>query len=274
VHGPWAPQQGHYFNPAKLLLDPYARALSGPVAWHSSFASHPEPVTDLAAERAPDPRDSAGALPKCVVLDSAFDWGADVPPRTPWDRTVIYECHVKGMPKRHPAGPEALRGTSLGLSSEPVVWHLRELGVTAVELLPIQQEAGEQRLARLGLTNYWGYSTIAYFAPDIRFASAGRPGGQVAEFRQMVRELHAAGLEVLLDVVYNHTAEGGAEGPTLAFRGIDNRSYYRLDPEHPARYVDVTGCGNTLDLRAGPALDLALDSLRYWVEHMHVDGFR
>jgi len=274
VHGPWAPELGHYFNPVKLLLDPYARALTGPVAWHPSFASHPEPIPEAAAQRAADPRDSAGALPKCVVLDPAFDWGDDAPPRTPWDRTVIYECHVKGMTMRHPAVPERLRGTYLGLSSEPVVRHLRELGVTAVELLPVHQEAGEPRLARLGLTNYWGYSTIGYFAPDVRFASSDRVGGQVAEFQQMVRELQAAGLEVLLDVVYNHTAEGGAGGPTLAFRGIDNRAYYRLDPEDPARYVDFTGCGNTLDLRAVPGLELALDSMRYWVERMHVDGFR
>jgi isoamylase len=273
VHGPWAPSQGHYFNPAKLLLDPYARALTGPVAWHPALRTHPEPLTE-AAERLVDPRDSAGVLPKCVVVDPAFDWADDQPPGTPWDRTVIYECHVKGMTMRHPAVPERLRGTYLGLSSEPVVRHLRDLGVTAVQLLPVQQEADEPRLARLGLTNYWGYSTIGYFAPDVRFAADHGTGCQVAEFQQMVRELHAAGLEVLLDVVYNHTGEGGADGATLAFRGIDNRAYYRLQPDDPARYVDVTGCGNTLDLRAAPALDLVLDSLRYWVERMHVDGFR
>jgi glycogen operon protein len=274
IYGPWAPAQGHYFNPAKLLLDPYARALSGPVTWHPALASYPEPVAGAAAERLPDPRDSAGVLPKCVVVDPAFDWGDDAPPRTPWDRTVIYECHVKGMTRRHPAVPERLRGTFLGLSSEPVVRHLRELGVTAVQLLPVQQEADEPRLARLGLTNYWGYSTIGYFAPDARFASDERAGRQVVEFQHMVRELHAAGLEVLLDVVYNHTAEGAVAGATLAFRGIDNRAYYRLDRDDPARYVDVTGCGNTLDLRAAPGLDLVLDSLRYWVDQMHVDGFR
>jgi glycogen operon protein len=273
VHGPWAPELGHYFNPAKLLLDPYARALTGPVTWHPALASHPDPIA-AAPDRSPDPRDSAAVLPKCVVVDSSFDWAGDAPPRTPWDRTVIYECHVKGTTVRHPDVPAELRGTYLGLSSEPVVRHLRDLGVTAVQLMPVHQEAGEPRLARLGLTNYWGYSTIGYFAPDVRFASGDRVAAQVAEFKQMVRELHAAGLEVLLDVVYNHTAEGGAGGPTLAFRGIDNRSYYRLDPEEPARYRDFTGCGNTLDLRGGPGLELALDSLRYWVEHMHVDGFR
>jgi glycogen operon protein len=273
VRGPWAPAQGHSFNPAKLLLDPYARAVTGPVHWHPALSSHPE-ASAGPAERLADPRDSAGALPKCVLVDSAFDWGGDAPPRTPWDRTVIYECHVKGMTMRHPEVPDRLRGTYLGLSSEPILRHLRELGVTAVQLLPVQQEAGEARLARLGLTNYWGYSTIGYFAPDVRFASGDRIGCQVAEFQQMVRELHAAGLEVLLDVVYNHTAEGGADGSTLAFRGIDNGSYYRLDREHPGRYLDFTGCGNTLDLRAAPGLELVLDSLRYWVEQMHVDGFR
>ncbi|MGN6391905.1 MAG: glycogen debranching protein GlgX [Gemmatimonadales bacterium] len=271
VQGPWAPDQGHRFNPAKLLLDPGARALSGPVRWHPALASHP----DGAAGSSPvaDPRDSAGAMPKCVVIDPAFDWQDDAPPAIPWDRTVIYECHVKGMTMLHPEVPEPLRGTYLGLSSEPIVRHLKSLGVTAVELMPIHQEASEPRLARLGLVNYWGYSPIAYCAPDPRYATGGL-GRQVAEFKQMVRELHTAGLEVLLDVVYNHTAEGGIDGPTLSFRGIDNAGYYRLDPADPTRYLDFTGCGNTLDLRGGPALELALDSLRYWVDEMHVDGFR
>jgi isoamylase len=273
VHGPWAPEQGHRFNPAKLLLDPYARALSGSVLWNPSLASHPDGPPGAAPELSADPRDSAGAMPKCVVMDVAFDWGDDQRPRTPWDRTVIYECHVKGMTMLHPEVPKELRGTYLGLSSEPVIRHLRSLGVTAVELLPVHQEASEPRLAALGLVNYWGYSSIGYFAPDVRFARGGN-GRQVDEFKTMVRELHRAGLEVLLDVVYNHTAEGGYLGPTLCFRGIDNASYYRLDPERPGRYLDFTGCGNTLDLRRAPALELALDSLRYWVEEMHVDGFR
>jgi isoamylase len=271
VHGPWAPEEGHLFNPAKLLIDPYVRALSGPVQWRPELASHPADVAG--ARPAADPRDSAPAMPKCVVVDPAFDWQEDRRPNTPWDRTVIYECHVKGMTMLHPDVPEALRGTYLGLASEPIIDHLRSLGITAVELLPVHQHASEPRLARLGLSNYWGYSPIAYFAPDPRFATAGL-GRQVVEFKQMVRALHAAGLEVLLDVVYNHTGEGGLNGPTLAFRGIDNAAYYRLDAADPARYVDVTGCGNTLDLRGGPALELALDSLRYWVEEMHVDGFR
>jgi glycogen operon protein len=272
VHGPYAPERGHRFNPAKLLIDPYARALSGPVVPDRAHLGYgPPSSTDDGST--PDPRDSAGVMPKCIVVDPAYDWGDDRRPRTPWDRTVVYECHVKGMTKLHPDVPEPLRGTYLGLSSDPIIAHLQSLHVTAVELLPVHQEATEPRLAALGLTNYWGYSPIAYFAPDVRFARAS-DGGQVAEFKTMVRRFHAAGLEVLLDVVYNHTAEGGALGPTLAFRGVDSLAYYRLDPEHPARYLDYTGCGNTLDLRRDPGLDLALDSLRYWVEEMHVDGFR
>ena len=273
VHGPWLPEEGHRCNPAKLLLDPYARALSGSVHWNSALASHPDGPPGGALDRSADPRDSAGAMPKCVVIDPAFDWGDDASPRTPWDRTVIYECHVKGMTMLHPGVPKELRGTYLGLCSDPILEHLRSLGVTAVELLPVHQEASEPRLAGLGLVNYWGYSPIAYFAPDVRFATTGS-GRQVEEFKAMVRRFHAAGLEVLLDVVYNHTAEGGHLGPTLSFRGIDNTAYYRLDPAHPDRYLDFTGCGNTLDLRRAPGLDLALDSLRYWVEEMHVDGFR
>ena len=273
VHGPYEPHQGHRFNPAKLLLDPYARALSGPAPWDDSFNSHPDAPPGGSPDLVADPRDSAGALPKCVVLSGEFDWGGDRPPDTPWDRTVIYECHVKGMTMLHPEVPEPLRGTYLGLCSDPVLGHLEALGVTAVELLPVHQEASEPRLAGLGLVNYWGYSSIGYFAPDARFATEGM-GRQVAEFKAMVRRFHEAGLEVLLDVVYNHTAEGGHRGPTLCFRGVDNASYYRLDPTYPERYVDFTGCGNTLDLRKPRALELVLDSLRYWVREMHVDGFR
>jgi glycogen operon protein len=274
AHGPYDPAQGHRFNPAKLLLDPYARALSGPIRWRPEMASHPDAAVATAAPDPPaDPRDSGGAMPKCVVLDPAYDWGGDRRLETPWDRTVIYECHVKGMTMLHPGVPPALRGTYLGLCSDPILEHLTSLHVTAVELMPVHQEASEPRLHRLGLVNYWGYSPIGYFAPDVRFATEGG-GRQVAEFREMVRRLHAAGIEVLLDVVYNHTAEGGAYGPTLAFRGLDNAVYYRLDPDDRRRYLDYTGCGNTLDLREGPALDLVLDSLCYWVEEMHVDGFR
>jgi glycogen operon protein len=273
VEGPYAPERGHRFNPAKLLLDPYARALSGPVSWSPPLASHPDPVPGHPPDRSADPRDSAGAMPKSLVVDPAFDWGDDRRPRTPWDRTLIYECHVKGMTMLHPDVPAELRGTYLGLCSDPILAHLTALGVTAVELLPVHQEASEPRLTRLGLSNYWGYSPIGYFAPDMRFASGG-PGRQVDEFKTMVRRFHAAGLELILDVVYNHTAEGGEGGPTLAFRGVDNLAYYRMDAAHPGRYVDFTGCGNTFDLRRGPGLDLVLDSLRYWAEEMHVDGFR
>ena len=272
VDGPFAPARGHRFNPAKLLLDPYARALSGPIEWRPELASHPDVSDGGVHETSADPRESAGAMPKGIVVDPTYDWGDDRRLEIPWDRTVIYECHVKGMTMLHPEVPSELRGSYLGLCSDPILAHLRSLHVTAVELLPIHQEASEPRLHRLGLVNYWGYSPIGYFAPDVRFATAA--GRQIDEFRTMVRRFHAAGIEVLLDVVYNHTAEGGAAGPTLAFRGIDNAAYYRLDPERPERYVDFTGCGNTLDLRAGPALDLAVDSLRYWVEEMHVDGFR
>ena len=212
-------------------------------------------------------------MPKSVVIDPAYDWGDDRRLETPWDRTVIYECHVKGMTMLHPEVPAELRGTYLGLCSDPIIAHLQSLHVTAIELMPVHQEASEPRLHRLGLVNYWGYSPIAYFAPDVRFASAGG-GRQIDEFRRMVRRFHAAGIEVLLDVVYNHTAEGGAFGPTLSFRGLDNAAYYRLDPAQLDRYLDFTGCGNSLDARSSPGLDLVLDSLRYWVEEMHVDGFR
>ncbi|MEO6057942.1 MAG: alpha-amylase family glycosyl hydrolase, partial [Gemmatimonadales bacterium] len=272
VHGSYDPERGHRCNPAKLLLDPYARALSGPVLWRAALASHPDAPPGQPPDLAADLRDSAGAMPKCVVLDPAFAWGDDRRPGTPWDRTVIYECHVKGMTMRHPDVPEALRGTYLGLCSDPILAHLQSLGVTAVQLLPIHQTAGDPRLHGLGLVNYWGYGSIGFFAPDVRFATAGH-GRQVEEFKSMVRRFHAAGIEVLLDVVYNHTAEDGHRGPTLAFRGID-ASYYRLDPTAPGEYLDYTGCGNTLDLRQGPVLDLVLDSLRYWVDEMHVDGFR
>ena len=274
AQGPYAPSRGHLFNPAKLLLDPYARALSGPVLWRPELATHPDgtAAASVAGEPPADPRDSAGAMPKCVVIDPAFEWGDDRRPGTPWDRTVIYECHVKGMTMLHPDVPAELRGTYLGLCSDPILEHLASLHVTAVELMPVHQEASEPRLHRLGLVNYWGYSSIGYFAPDPRFATRG--GRPIDEFRQMVRRFHAAGIEVLLDVVYNHTAEGGRGGPTLSFRGLDNLAYYRLDPDRAGGYVDFTGCGNTLDLRRRPALDLVLDSLTFWVEEMHVDGFR
>jgi isoamylase len=268
VHGPWAPESGQRFNPHKLLVDPWARALSGPVRWDPALLGH-----DPAAPERPDPRDSAPWVPKGLVVGPDFEWEDDAPPRIPWSRTVLYECHVKGMTWRHPEVPPEQRGRFLGLSSEPVVAHLRTLGVTTLELLPIQHHAVDAHLAALGLPNYWGYMTLGFFAPDPRFAS-GALGAQVLEFREMVKRLHRAGLEVILDVVYNHTPEGGAEGPTLSLRGIDNASYYRLRVEDPAEYVDHTGCGNTLNVSHPRALQLVLDSLRHWVTEMHVDGFR
>ena len=271
VEGPYAPQQGHRFNPEKLLVDPYARAISGSVEWDSALygfsVGHPD--EDLSC----DPRDSAAFMPKCVVASGGFPWGDDRSPRTPWNRTVIYECHVKGMTVRHPDVPEHLRGRYLGLSSKPVIDHLRELGVTALELMPVHHRVSERALVEAGRSNYWGYNTLGFFAPDPRFASGGL-GQQVDEFRSMVKSLHRAGIEVILDVVYNHSAEGGRDGPTLSFRGIDNVSYYRLDPENPRRYVDTTGCGNTLNTGHYRTHQLMMDSLRYWVQEMHVDGFR
>ncbi len=271
VHGPYAPHAGHRFNPAKLLLDPYAKAIAGPVRWSDGLSGHLEGIS--AGDTAPDPRDSGGLVPRSVVVDTSFDWGEDQPLRTPWDRTVIYECHVKGMTAMHPQVPAELRGTYLGLASEPVVDHLLSLGITAVELMPVHQMADDRHLVQRGLTNYWGYNTIGFFAPDGRFASGGEVS-QVQEFKSMVKALHRAGLEVILDVVYNHTAEGDRFGPTICFRGVDNASYYRLDPADPARYLDFTGCGNTLDLGNAFTTQLVMDSLRYWVTDMHVDGFR
>ncbi|HXE58832.1 MAG TPA: glycogen debranching protein GlgX [Gemmatimonadales bacterium] len=270
VHGPYAPERGHRFNPAKLLLDPYARAVNRPVRWNEALYDYRRGAGDAPE---PDDRDSAPGMPKCVVVESAFSWEGDEPPRTPWNRTVIYECHVKGMTVRHPEVPEPLRGTYLGLSTDAVIDHFLRLGVTAVELLPCHQSLAEDFLQRRGLTNYWGYSSIGYFAPDVRFATAGL-GQQVAEFKTMVKRLHRAGLEVILDVVYNHTGEGNHQGPTVCFRGIDNAVYYRLDPGDPRRYVDYTGTGNTLDLTHPRVMQLVMDSLRYWVTEMRVDGFR
>jgi glycogen operon protein len=271
VHGPYAPERGHRFNSHKLLIDPYARALAGPLRWDDALFGYTvgDPREDLTI----DERDSAPFVPKCVVIDPAFTWGDDRPPRVPWNRTVIYECHVKGMTRLHPGIPEHLRGTYLGLASEPIVDHLLSLGVTAVELLPVHQFATDRHLVEGGLTNYWGYNTIGFFASDVRYATGGL-GQQVSEFKSMVKAFHRAGLEVILDVVYNHTAEGSHLGPTLSMRGIDNLSYYRLEPQDPRRYVDFTGTGNSLNMRHPNALQLVMDSLRYWAKEMHVDGFR
>ncbi len=265
VHGPYRPRDGLRYNPAKLLLDPYARAVDG------GFTPHPA-VYGYAGADGPEPQDSAPYVPRSVVVHDAFPWGNDTRPQTPWDDTVIYELHVRGFTERHPGVPEPLRGTYAGLAHPAALEHLVRLGVTAVELLPTQQFVTEPAVTRRGLSNYWGYNTIGYFAPHAAYAAT--PGGQVREFKAMVRALHAAGIEVILDVVYNHTAEGDETGPTLCFRGIDNPGYYRLSADDQRRYVDYTGCGNTLDVRHPYVLQMLMDSLRYWVTEMHVDGFR
>jgi glycogen operon protein len=270
VHGGYVPLEGHRHNPAKLLLDPYARAITESVRWNDAVFGY---VRGAAADSEPDPRDSAPSVPRSVVVDPTFQWGGDRHPRTPWHRTVIYECHVRGMTMLHPEVPERLRGTYLGLATDPVIEHLRALGVTAVELLPVHHRITEGELEARGLTNYWGYNSIGYFAPDARFATGTR-GEQVAEFKSMVKRLHRAGIEVILDVVYNHTAEGGRSGPTLSFRGICNTAYYRLEPADRSRYVNLTGCGNTINTVHPRTLQLIVDSLRYWATEMHVDGFR
>ena len=272
VHGPYAPAFGHRFNPAKVLLDPYAKAVAGSVSWDDALFGHRPGEAETSA--APDPRDSAAFVPKCVVVESAFSWGDDKLLRTPWHKTVIYEVQVKGFTARHPQVPPELRGTYAGLASPAALEHLKRLGVTAVELLPVHHSVAEQHLVDRGLTNYWGYNSIGYLAPDSRFASTGARGEQVAEFKTMVKRLHQAGIEVILDVVYNHTAEGNHAGPTLCFRGIDNVAYYRLEEGDLSRYRDYTGCGNTLNLTHPRSLQLLMDSLRYWVLDMHVDGFR
>jgi glycogen operon protein len=275
VHGPHAPSQGLRFNPAKLLLDPYAKAIGGTIKWNDALAGYPLRSSDPDRDLIADTADSAAAIPKSIVVESAFTWGDDRPLRTAWNRTVIYECHVKGLTILHPGVPDALKGTYLGLVTDPILEHLSGLGVTAVELLPVHHVASERRLMEQGLANYWGYSSIGYFAPDVRYATGtGQGGHQVAEFKSMVKQFHQAGIEVLLDVVYNHTGEGNHLGPTLSFRGLDNARYYRLNPDNPRLHLDFTGCGNTVDVRHHRTRQLVVDSLRYWVEEMHVDGFR
>ena len=274
VHGPYAPEQGHRFNPAKLLIDPYAKAIEGPVLWERASVLPYVPDGTPDADLEPDDEDDAAAVPKCVVVDPRFEWEDDRPPRTPWHETVIYEAHVKGFTKRHPEVREDLRGTYAGLASEPALAYLRDLGVTAVELLPVHHVADEHFLLDRGLTNYWGYSSIGYLAPHALYAATGTRGEQVREFKGMVKALHRAGIEVILDVVYNHTAEGNHLGPMLSFRGVDNASYYRLVPDDPRHYMDFTGTGNSLNPVHPSVLRLIMDSLRYFVLECHVDGFR
>ena len=271
VDGPYEPENGHRFNPAKLLIDPYAKAVSGPIDWNDDLFGYTlgDPDEDLSR----DGRDSAAALPKSVVIDPSFTWQDDRHPRTPWNRSVIYETHVRGLTMQHPGVPQHLRGTYLGLASDPIVDHLLGLGVTAVELMPVHHFVADRYLVERGLTNYWGYNTIGFFAPHVGYATGGL-GQQVSEFKSMVRTLHRAGIEVILDVVYNHTAEGNHLGPTLSFRGIDNAVYYRLSAENPRYYEDYTGTGNSLNVLHPRAIGMVTDSLRYWVTDMHVDGFR
>jgi isoamylase len=275
VHGPYAPLEGLRFNPAKLLLDPYAKAIDGVVDWaHDANVLPYVPDGTDEADLELDDEDDAAAMPKSVVIDDAFLWEGDRPPRIPFADTVIYETHVKGFTMRHPEVRQDLRGTYAGLASEEAIAYLVELGVTAVELLPVHHISDEAFLAERGLRNYWGYSTVGYFAPHSEYAATGRRGEQVREFKGMVKALHTAGIEVILDVVYNHTAEGNHLGPMLSFKGADNRSYYRLAPDDPRHYVDFTGTGNSLNPVHPNVLRLIMDSLRYWAIECHVDGFR
>ncbi|HEX2473305.1 MAG TPA: glycogen debranching protein GlgX, partial [Lacipirellulaceae bacterium] len=258
VHGRFDPATGHWFNPRKVLLDPYAKAIARDLRWTNS-------VCDAGTDTAP-------FAPLARVVETSFDWGNDSAPRTPWHETLVYELHVKGFTKQHPDVSESLRGTYAGLASAPAIKHLQSLGVTAVELLPVHYHIDERFLIEKRLVNYWGYNTLGFLAPDPRYAASG-PEAAVQEFKAMVKALHAAGIEVILDVVYNHTAEGDHTGPTLSFRGIDNLAYYRLDDDR-SRYVDFTGCGNSLNVAHPRTLQLIMESLRYWVQEIHVDGFR
>jgi len=268
VHGPYEPAHGHRFNPAKLLMDPYARMVDRELICGDAHLAFPlgSPGQDLEIDR----RDNADSVPKCVVTSNLFDWRDDRPPAIPWSETVVYECHIGSMTRLHPAVPEVARGRYAGLSHPSVIEHLQRLGITTVELMPVQGFADEAFLRQKGLRNHWGYSPLNYFAPERRYAHVSA----IDEFKSMVRALHAAGLEVILDVVYNHTFEGSHVGPTLSWRGIDNASYYRLQNRDARYYIDDTGCGNTLNLSHPRVLQMVMDSLRYWVQEMHVDGFR
>ncbi|MBA2691305.1 MAG: glycogen debranching protein GlgX [Rubrobacter sp.] len=266
IYGPYKPDEGHRFNPNKLLLDPYAKATVGEYDWDYIHFGYKDPEDDESFDK----QDNAPGTPKCRVVDTAFTWGDDRPPKTPWHDTVIYELHVKGFTKLHPTVPPELRGTYAGLVSPPAIEHLQRLGITAVELMPVHLFVDDKHLLDSGLKNYWGYNSIGFLTPDMRYSATG----SISEFKTMVKRLHRAGLEVILDVVYNHTAEGNHLGPTLSFRGIDNAAYYRLMDDDKHHYMDYTGTGNTLNMMHPRVLQLIMDSLRYWILEMHVDGFR
>ncbi|MCC6932198.1 MAG: glycogen debranching protein GlgX [Deltaproteobacteria bacterium] len=272
VYGPYEPEKGHRYNPKKVLLDPYAKAIARDITWNDTMFGYAygSPRADLEM----DQHNNAEYAPLGVVIDPSFTWGNDTSPDIPWHKTVIYEAHAKGLTYLHPDVPRNLRGTYAGIGSPSVIEHLTKLGVTAIELMPSFYRVNEWRLEQKQLSNYWGYNTIAFFAPDIRYTTFDAWEAPVREFKSMVRALHAAGIEVILDVVYNHTAESDHLGPTLSFRGIDNKCYYRLDPKDKSRYQDFTGCGNTLNMQHPRVLQLIMDSLRYWTQEMHIDGFR
>jgi isoamylase len=272
VDGPYLPDTGHRFNPNKLLIDPYARAIDGDVECIDALLGYQagDPLEDLH----PDERDSALCIPKSVVIDPSFDWENVASPQTPFYKMIIYEVHVKGFTQLHPEIPPNLRGTYAGLAHPVAIKYLQQLGITAVELLPVHQFVNDRFVTERGLTNYWGYNSIGFLAPHAAYSSSGKDGQQVNEFKEMVKALHRSGIEVILDVVYNHTAEGNHTGPTLSFRGIDNASYYRLRSDNPRFYIDYTGTGNTLNMMQPNVLQIIMDSLRYWIQEMHVDGFR
>jgi len=270
IHGPWEPTKGHRFNPNKVLVDPYAKGIERHTNWHDSMFNYKIGEDDLSYSE----EDNAAYAPLACVVDTAFTWGTDYPPNIPWHKTIIYEAHIKSITKNHPEVPEDYRGTYAGLCFEPIINHLKELGVTAVELLPVHYHVTSRHLKDRGLTDYWGYNTLSFFAPENGYGYSDDALGTVQEFKTMVRVLHSHGIEVILDVVFNHTAEGNHLGPIFSFKGIDNLSYYKTVEEDPRYYFDYTGCGNTLNVRHPRVLQLIMDSLRYWIQEMHVDGFR
>ncbi|MGH9614133.1 MAG: glycogen debranching protein, partial [Bryobacteraceae bacterium] len=272
VHGPYEPDKGLRFNPAKLLIDPYARAIAGKVDWNSRV--FPYRLGDPQEDLAKDDEDDAPGMQKSVVVNPYFNWEQDRAPKIPLNESIIYELHVKGFTQQNPEIPEHLRGTYAGLASRASIHYLQHLGVTAVELMPVHEFLDDKNLIDRGLRNYWGYNTTNFFSPDARYSSSGDRGGQVAEFKGMVKAFHREGIEVILDVVYNHTSEGNQMGPMLSFRGVANPAYYRLTGDNPRYYKDYTGTGNSLNVRHPQVLKLIMDSLRYWIEEMHVDGFR